>query len=403
MRLLHLTSSYPKHPGDVTAPFIEEIARALRGRGHAVDVVLPHHPDLRRPDEPGLRFFPYRYAPRDAWSRWGYAQSLERDVRVRPEVYALLPLAALALRRAVADRLERERYDAVHAHWVVPNAALVSDIVRLSRAPLVISLHGSDVFLAERFAPARALARRAFASAGAVTACSDDLHRRSLALGASPGRIRTVPYGVDTGAFAPRPGAPEVRARLGVPQDAFLVLAVGRLVEKKGFAQLVEASARTGGVRVVIAGEGDLRGALESQVRASGAPVTLTGALPREQVAAALSAADVVVVPSVVDGAGNVDGLPNVLLEAMAAGRPLVASRVAGIPQVVEDGRNGLLVPPGDARALAEALRRLLREPETRARLGEEARRTAVRELSWEVAARRFEEAYAQAAALDAR
>jgi glycosyltransferase involved in cell wall biosynthesis len=174
-------------------------------------------------------------------------------------------------------------------------------------------------------------------------------------------------------------------------------------VEKKGFAQLVEAAARTGGVRVVIAGEGDLRSALESQVRASGAPVTLAGALPREAVAAALSEADVVVVPSVVDGAGNVDGLPNVLLEAMAAGRPLVASRVAGIPQVIEDGVSGLLVPPGDARALSEALRRLLREPDTRARLGEEARRTAVRELSWEVAARRFEEAYAQAAALDAR
>jgi glycosyltransferase involved in cell wall biosynthesis len=236
-----------------------------------------------------------------------------------------------------------------------------------------------------------------------VTACSDDLHRRSLALGAPPERTRTVFYGVDVDAFAPRPEAPEVRERLGVPQDSFLVMAVGRLVEKKGFTHLVEAAARTGGVRVVIAGEGDLRASLEAQVRATGAPVTLVGALPRDLVAAALGEADVVVVPSVVDGAGNVDGLPNVLLEAMAAGRPLVASRVAGIPQVIEDGRNGLLVPEKDPRALAEALRRLLREPDTRARLGQEARRTAVQRLSWAAAARRFEEGYAQAAALDAR
>jgi glycosyltransferase involved in cell wall biosynthesis len=403
MRLLHLTSSYPKFPGDVTAPFIEEIAHALAARGHQVDVVLPFHPDLRRPQEDGVRFFPYRYAPRDDWSRWGYAQSLESDVRVRPAIYALLPLAALALRRALAARLDDVRYDAVHAHWVVPNAALVTDMVRVSGLPFVVSLHGSDVFLAERLAPARALARRALSAAGAVTACSDDLHRRGLALGARAERTRTVPYGVDVQAFAPRPDAPQVRERLGVPQDAFLVLAVGRLVEKKGFAYLVEAAARTGGVRVVIAGEGDLRGALAAQVRASGAPVTLPGALPRELVAAALSEADVVVVPSVVDAAGNVDGLPNVLLEAMAAGRPLVASRVAGIPQVIEDGRNGLLVPEKDTRALAEALRRLLREPDTRARLGAAARRTAVAELSWDVAARRFEEGYAQAAALDAR
>jgi glycosyltransferase involved in cell wall biosynthesis len=87
----------------------------------------------------------------------------------------------------------------------------------------------------------------------------------------------------------------------------------------------------------------------------------------------------------------------------MAAGRPLVASRTAGIPDVIDDGASGLLVPEKDPRALAEALRLLLREPALRTRLGEEARKTAVRALSWDVAARRFEEGYAQAAALDAR
>jgi glycosyltransferase involved in cell wall biosynthesis len=403
VRLLHVTSSYPKRPGDVTAPFVESIARALVARGHRIDVVLPWHPDLARPDEPGLRFFPYRYAPHASWNLWGYAQSLESDVRVRRAIYGVLPFAALALRRAVGARLQDARYDAVHAHWVVPNAALVSDLVRTHRAPYLVSLHGSDVFMAERLRPARALAARAFAAAGAVTACSVDLHRRALLLGAAAERTRTVPYGVDVDAFAPRPPAPEVRARLGVPADAFLVLGVGRLVEKKGFAHLVEAAARTGGVRVVIAGDGDLRGPLEAQARAAGAPVSFPGALPRDLVAAALAEADVVVVPSVVDAAGNVDGLPNVLLEAMASGRPLVASRTAGIPDVIDDGRNGLLVPEKDARALAEALRLLLREPALRARLGEEARKTALRDLSWDVAARRFEEGYAQAAALDAR
>ena len=110
-----------------------------------------------------------------------------------------------------------------------------------------------------------------------------------------------------------------------------------------------------------------------------------------------------VVVPSVVDRAGNVDGLPNTLLEALASGRPVVASRVAGIPDVVQDEANGLLVPEKDAEALAAALRRLAREPETRQRLGREARRRAVESLSWDAAARRFEECYAQAATLDAR
>ena len=71
MKILMVTSSYPKFPGDVTAPFVESIARSVAGRGHAVDVVLPHHPDLRRGRDEPVRFFPYRYAPRASWARWG--------------------------------------------------------------------------------------------------------------------------------------------------------------------------------------------------------------------------------------------------------------------------------------------------------------------------------------------
>ena len=150
-------------------------------------------------------------------------------------------------------------------------------------------------------------------------------------------------------------------------------------------------------------GDGDLRGELERRARDLAAPVTFTGALERAEAARALAAADVMAVPSVVDRAGNVDGLPNAMLEGLASGRAVVASRVAGIPDVVEDGANGLLVPPGDAAALAEALRRLAAEPETRERLGREARRRAEGRMSWRAAARAFEESYAQAAALDAR
>jgi glycosyltransferase involved in cell wall biosynthesis len=397
-----VTSSYPKFPGDVTAPFIESIAHAVVARGHAVDVVLPHHPDLRRPAGEPVRFFTYRYAPSDAWCRWGYAQSLEADVRVRGEIYLLLPLVAMALRGLLAGRLRAERYDVAHVHWVVPNAVLVSDIARAHGLPLVVSLHGSDVFLAERLAPARRLARRVLEAAGSVTACSEDLRRRALALGAPSTRTRTIPYGVDVRAFSPDARAAGVRERLGASDGTALVLAIGRLVEKKGFRDLVAAAALTPGIRVAIAGEGDLRGTLEAQARAERAPVRFVGNLDRGELAAALAAADIVTVPSVVDAAGNVDGLPNVLLESLAAGRAVVATRVAGIPDVVEDGVNGLLVPERDPAALADALGRLARDPEERTRLGAEARRCATESLGWDAAARAFENCYAQAAALDA-
>src|SRR5262245_19830875 len=203
MNVLLVTSSYPKFPGDVTAPFMESIARGIAGRGHRVDVVLPYHPELRRGTGEPVRFFPYRYVPADRACLWGYAQSLEADVRVRRPVYLLAPLVAFALRSQVSERLRETRYDAAHVHWVVPNAAMITDILAAHRIPTVVSLHGSDVFLAERLRPARALARRAFRQAGAVTACSADLTRRALALGAPGQRTRTVAYGVDVHEFSP--------------------------------------------------------------------------------------------------------------------------------------------------------------------------------------------------------
>lgn len=396
-----LASSYPKFPGDVTAPFIESIARAVAARGHAVDVLVPHHPELRRPADEPVRVLEYHYAPSEDWSRWGYAQSLESDVRVRRSIYLLAPFVAFALRRALSGLLGSRRYDVVHAHWVVPSAAMVTDIVAAHRVPFVISAHGSDIFLAERSPTTGAFARAAFEQAAGVTACSDDLRQRAVRLGAAEARTVTVPYGVDAAAFGN--ASPDgVRERLGTPPGARLVLAIGRLVEKKGLATLVDAVAGMAGVHVAVAGGGDLRESLAGRIEALRAPVRLVGALDRGDVAFALAAADIVAVPSVVDSAGNVDGLPNTLLEAMASGRAVVASRVAGIPDVITDGVNGLLVPPGDAQALRAALVRLAADDGLRARLGRAARATVVEGHGWDAAARRFEECYAAAAALDA-
>ena len=403
MNVLMVTSSYPKFPGDVTAPFIESIARSVAARGHTVDLVLPHHPDLRRGSAEPVRFFPYRYAPRQSWSLWGYAQSLVADEQVRKGIYLLAPLVALSLRRALGERLLAKRYDVVHAHWLVPNAAMIADQVRASRTPFTISLHGSDVFLAEKLGLAKEMAFRALRAAGAVTACSSDLRQRALALGARPERTRTVPYGVDVSDFSPGRPDRSIRDRLGVPERAIFVLAFGRLVEKKGFRYLIEAATQVPGIQVVVAGQGDLGRELAGLARERGAPVSMAGALDRGALAAALAVADIVVVPSVVDRAGNLDGLPNALLEALAAGRAVVASRLAGIPEVVTDGENGLLVPEKDAPALAAALTRLAREPWLRERLGRAARRHAEAHLSWGAVGAALEECYVQAAALEPR
>jgi glycosyltransferase involved in cell wall biosynthesis len=397
VRILTITSSYPKFGGDTTAPFIESITKALVRRGHELTVVLPARSDLSLVPLPGVRFRPYRYAPVESLEVFGYAEALKADVAVRWATYAVLPLAILGAALALRTEARRERYDVVHAHWVVPNGATACLALGSSRLPLVVSLHGSDVFLSERKSTVRRAARIAFARATAATACSEDLASRSLSIGAR--KVPTViPYGVDTETFRPdRNNARSLRRSLGLDDDGFVVLAVGRLVRKKGFEYLVDAAAelsrRGTPVTILIAGRGDLESELESRARGQGvgALVKLVGNVERDALPGYFAMADVVVVPSVRDEAGNVDGLPNVLLEAMASGSAIVASEVAGIPQATRDGREALLVPEKSATALAEAIENISTSAELAGNLGSAARRRAEEVFSWDLVGERFE------------
>lgn len=401
-----VTTSYPRFAGDTIGTFMEPIARGLAARGHRVHLVLPWHPRWRRePAEHGVRFHPFRYAPLRALNVFGYAGALREDVRLRRSAWAVAPLALAAGIRATRSVIRRERATVVHGHWVVPGGAIAA--AAAGQLPLVVSLHGSDVYVAERHGPARAVARAVFRRAGWVTACSDDLRERAIGLGAPRDRTETVPYGVDASRFAPDLGArAAVRGLLGVGADDPVLFAAGRFVRKKGFEFLIDAFAllaeRWPTLVLVLGGGGDLDGALRSRAaaRGLGTRVRFPGVLGHDEVARYLAAADIAIVPSVHDEAGNVDGLPNVVMEALASSTPLVATTAGGIPSVVEDGDTGRLVPERDAPALAEAVDSLLADPASRARLGARARRRAVESWSWEKVAERLESAYRAARTL---
>jgi glycosyltransferase involved in cell wall biosynthesis len=399
VRILAVTLAYPKEPGDSTAPFIDAIVRGLAGRGHDVDVVLPRHPDFHYPDSESVRFFPYRYSPSARLSPWGFGQTFGATTRVRAQVVPLLPAIALSLRRAIARRLATQTYDVAHAHWVLPNGWAAASASGRGGVPVVVTLHGSDVAMAERHRLLAGVARRTFRRVAAVTATSDDLRQRAVRLGADPQNATTTYIGVDADLFAPQPAGPEMRQLLGARDGDLLVVSVGRLARVKGFEHLIEAASRLEGVTLAIVGDGELRPELERLGEASSARVVFAGQMTRDRVAEALAAADVVVVPSIVDNRGRVDSTTSTALEALAAGRPLIATTVGGIPEVVHDGENGLLVPQKDPVALAAAIERLRAGPELRERLSRRAREFAVERLSWGATIDAFERTFESAIA----
>jgi glycosyltransferase involved in cell wall biosynthesis len=319
MKVLVLTTSYPRYDGDSTVNFLGEAVACLRERGVDVDVVSP------------LDFRHYGIA---------YGSGIVGNLRRRPWLAAMLPAMLKNFREAAGRRVDGA--DLVHAHWL-PTGLVAA---RLGK-PFVLQLWGTDVELARR---ARSLARRVVRKARLVICPSTALADAARELGA--GEVRVIPSGVRV---------PESVAEPAEPPE---VLFAGRLSAEKGILELVEAAK---GMKLVVAGDGPLRD------RVPGA----LGFVPHHALGPLYERAAVVACPSRREGFGVV------CAEAMAYGRPVVAGAVGGLLDLVVDGETGLLVPPRDARALRVALERLLGDRELRHRLGAAARQRIEERFAW--------------------
>lgn len=367
----------------------------MRG-GDRVRVLVPGGRGIApRRSEDGVEIEAFRYAPR-ALEVIGYGRSLAADEHLRGASALASPLYLLGARRAVARALRESPWDVLQGHWIVPNGLVAARFAR--RTCVGFGLHGSDVFLAER-PGVRQWVRSALRSGRFLTSCSPELARRVTAIGFAEEKTTVIPYGVDVAVFRPdRAAGARWRERLAVPDGAPLALGVGRMATKKGFQVLIDAwpevARRMPELRLVLAGGGDLLEELRRRTEPWRDRVHLVGAVLHDELPDLYRAADLFVLPAVHDSKGNVDGLPNVILEAMASGLPVVATAISGIPLAVADGQTGRLVGEGDVPALVAALCEVAGAPELRVRWGSEARRRAESALTWDAVAARYRAAY---------
>lgn len=304
---------------------------------------------------------------------------------------------AAALRRLVA-RVRELRPHVLHAHLTY--ASIWGPLAaRLAGVPSLATLHlpPPDAPPWSREGTRERLRRRTVdrwcAAAVAVSRYVADAHLETGRI--DPDRLVVVHNGVDTRAFRPATGPADPRRRaareeLGVPDDAPLVMAVSVLRPGKGIGTLVEAATGVPGARFAIVGDGPLGPAIVDRIHALGLDgrVTMTGFRP--DVADLLPAADLLVLPSEVE-----DALPTVLMEAAATGLPVVATRVGGVAEIVDDDRTGVLVEPGSPRRLGETIEELLADPDRRSAMGRRGRRAAERSFSLPVWRDRLVSVYA--------
>jgi glycosyltransferase involved in cell wall biosynthesis len=281
-----------------------------------------------------------------------YGHGMVGNLRRRPWLALLVPALLTSFVRA-ARRVDA---DLLHAHWLPAGW-----VAERSGKPYVVQVWGTDVELARR---APWLARRVLRRARLVIAASNDLAERARALGAR--EVRVIPSGV------------ELPERVGTEAEPAEVLYAGRLSAEKGVLELLDAAA---GLNLVVAGDGPLRDRIPFA----------RGFVPHDELQQLYARAAVVACPSRREGFGVA------CLEAMAHGRPVVATRVGGLLDLVVDGETGIVVPPRDPAALRSALERLLADPDLRRRLGSAGRERARTHFSWERVTDATLAAYAEA------
>lgn len=384
MRVLHVVTAFPRSDDDVVTPWLVRLLQGLRERGIEAEVLAPAYRGATGGLRDGIPVHRFRYAPA-ALETLTHDQAVPDRLGERPWYAALLPLY-LAGGAAAAWRLGRERPDLVHVHWPVPHALFGAAARTASggRTALVCSFYSVEVRWVERRMPwLRPFLRWSIRTADAVTAISSSTAEAVRALEDRP--VRVVPFSAAVEAGE----GPASGHRTPLEGGELRLLFVGRLVERKGVEVLVRALPRILAerpVRLTVVGEGSREGAIRAAAREVGVEdrVELTGYVPEARLRSLYSGCDVFVLPAVVDARGDTEGLGVVLIEALRFGRPVVASDLGGIRDIVEPGRSGVRVPPGDPDALAAAILRLARDPEEARRLGREGRALAERRFGWD-------------------
>ena len=382
MKVLYIVTAFPRDPDDVITPWMVETIARLRERGVEVEVLAPAYRGLESQMVHGIRVHRFRYAPAD-WETLTHDQTAPDRIRERPYMAALLP-GYVAAGAAAAGKVARSGgFDLVHAFWPLPHGLLGMAAKRAAAIPLVETFFGVELTWVEsQLRPLRPALRAIVRGADGLTAIST--HTAALLRAIEPTVDPVIiPFGAAIAAPDGITDAPPA------PHSGLRLLFVGRLVERKGVHVLLDALAllpEEPPVRLAVIGDGPERDALERRARSLGIEgrVEFRGYVPRETLEHALASCDALVLPAIRDAKGDVEGLGVVLLEAMGFGRPVIASRAGGIVDIVRPGVNGLLVPPGDAPALAGAIESFARDPALVRRLGAAAREDVRERFSWD-------------------
>ena len=372
MKVLHVVTAFPRHDADVITPWLGRLLLGLRERGLEVEVLAPAYRGGGATEWRGIPVRRFRYAPARL-ETLTHDETVPDRLRSQPAYLALLPAYLLGGSLASIKAGSSAPPDVVHVHWPVPHAWF-GGLARASSGgttAVVSSFYSVEIrWIERRLGWAVPFLRWSIEMSDAVTAISSAT--ASAVARYTTREVPVIPFSAAVSGFAPDSSTTTGRAPRR--DGSFRLLFVGRLVERKGIHILIRALARVRervDATLTVIGKGPEVAALEAEAVRVGveASVRFAGRVDETTLSEAYRASDLFILPAVVDRKGDTEGLGVVLLEALEFGLPVIASDIGGIPDIVRHRETGLLVPPGDAAALAGAILESVETPdETRER-----------------------------------
>ncbi|NEP52816.1 MAG: glycosyltransferase family 4 protein [Moorea sp. SIO3C2] len=374
--ILVLSSVYPLTPDGNHGSFVRETILRLQPTGAKFTVFAPAYEACKSYILDGVEVYRFRYCPKRF-------ENLVRDgapTKLQRQPLNLIPAALYVILGSVQLfwLCLRKRPDLLHVHWPFPHGVMAMPAAKLLGIPMVLSCHGGELLLAKKFGFVASFLRWFLPMAKGITANSSFTQGLIHKLYNAP--VEIIPYGLTIEA---KPAIPRQEGE--VPKLLF----VGRLDERKGVRYLLEALPlilAQQPVRLRIVGKGILEEELKAQCQELGleSVIDFLGFVTKEELAQEYASCDVFVLPSIVDSKGDTEGLGIVMIEALAHGKPVVATAVGGIPDVIIPDKTGLLVPERNPHALAKAVLELLANPERAAELGRNGLSDVQSRFSWE-------------------
>lgn len=406
MKILVLTTTFPRWKDDTTPAFVYELSKRLQENGFEIVVLAPHHHGAKRfeiMDDMRVYRFPYFYPPR--YQKLVYNGGILPNIKRSNLAKIQVPLLLLSELYYAFKIIRKEQIDVIHSHWIIPSGLVGGICKKAFRGKHILTEHAAGMVALEKLPLKEKIANFILGNSDRITVVSSYIHERMLNL-IQPemtddiknknikNKIEIIPMGVDTVAFKPSKDKNELKIKYDIKSENILIF-IGRLAEKKGISYLIKAMpeiiSKNSHTELIICGDGPFRKDMEQLAKRIGLEkfVRFTGYVTNKEKVDYLSLSDVLLIPSIVTKSGDMEGLPVVMLEGFASGKPIIASNVGGVKDAIKDGWNGFLIEQKNSILIMKKVMELLENEELKVKFSKKALETS-KKYDWEVIGEKY-------------